>query len=91
MDDCKKVNEILRAKEEFYCNLKMKDITDADYLHAKKVCKDFQIKKSGEYHELSLKSATLLLVDIFENFRKMCLKIYHLDSVKFLSAPGLAL
>ena len=32
----------------------------------------------------------LLLADVFENFRKMCLKIYHLDLVKFLSDPGLA-
>ena len=37
-----------------------------------------------------LKSGTLLLAYHFENFRKMCLKIYHLDPVKFLSAPGLA-
>ena len=36
------------------------------------------------------KSGTLVLLDVFENFRKMCLKIYHLDPVKFLSAPGLA-
>ena len=38
-----------------------------------------------------LKSDTLLLADVFENFRKMCLKIYELDPVKFLSAPGLSL
>ena len=37
-----------------------------------------------------LKSDTLLLADVFVNFRKMCLKIYHLDHVKFPSAPGLA-
>ena len=36
-----------------------------------------------------LKSDTLLLADVFENFRKMYLKIYHLDPVKFISAPGL--
>ena len=29
-------------------------------------------------------------LNVFENFRKMCLKIYHLDPAKFLSAPGLA-
>ena len=35
-------------------------------------------------------SNTLLLADVFGNFRKMYLKIYHLDPVKLLSAPGLA-
>ena len=68
----------------------MKDITDADYMHAKRVCKVFEIKHLGEYHNLYLKSVTLLLANVFRNFRKMCLKIYHLDIAKFFSAPGLA-
>ena len=68
----------------------MEDITDADYVHGKRVCKDFEIKNVGEYHDFYLKSDTLLLADVFENFRKMCLKIYHLDLVKFISATGLA-
>ena len=59
-------------------------------MHAKKVCKDFKIKKLGEYHDLYLKSDTSLSPDVFENFRRMCLKLYHLDPVKFRSAPGLA-
>ena len=33
---------------------------------------------------------TLLLADVFENFRNICIKIYKFDPVKFLSAPGLA-
>ena len=68
----------------------MEDITDADYAHAKRVCKDFEIKNLGEYHDLYVQSNTLLLADVFENFRNMCLKIYELDPAKFLSAPGLA-
>ena len=52
--------------------------------------KTLKEKKLGEYHDLYLKSGALLLTDVFENFRKMCLKVYHLDPVKFLSAPGLA-
>ena len=80
----------LPEKEEFYSNLKMEDITNADYIHAKRVCKDSEIINLGEYHDLYLKSDALLLVDVFENFRKMCLKIYELDPAKFLSSPGLA-
>ena len=49
----------------------MEDIADADYMHAKRICKDFEIKKLGQYHDLYLKSDILLLVDIFENFRKI--------------------
>ena len=65
----------------------MEDITDADYMHVKRVCKDYEIKNLGEYYDLYLKSDTLLLGDVFENFQKMGLKIYHLDPAKFLSAP----
>ena len=76
--------------EGFYSDLNMKDITDADYIYANSICKDFEIKNLAECHDLYLKSDTLLLADVFKNFRKMCLKIHYLDLVKFLSAPGLA-
>ena len=56
----------------------------------KRVWKDFQTKTLGEYNDLYLKSHMLLLVDVFENFRKMCLKYYWLDPAKFISAPWLA-
>ena len=49
----------------------MEDVTDADYVHAKRVCKDFKIKNLGEYHDFYLKSDTLLLADVFKNFRKI--------------------
>ena len=65
----------------------MEDITDADYMHEKRACKDLEIKHLGEYHDLYLKSDTLLLAYVFENFRKIFLKRYELDPVKFLSAP----
>ena len=91
MDDWQKFNETkLHEKQEFDSNLNMEYIIDVDYMHGKRVCKDFEIKNLGEYHDLYLQSDPFLLADVFENFRKMCLKIYHLDPVKFLSAPGLA-
>ena len=47
-------------------------------------------KNLGAYDDLYLQSDTLLLVDVFENFRNMCIKVYELDPAHFLSAPGLA-
>ena len=85
MDDWEKFNKTtLPEKEEFYSKLNMEHIKDADYINSKRVCKDFETKNLGEYHDSYLKSDTLLLADVFKNFRKMCLKIYHLDPVKFL-------
>ena len=91
MDEWEKCNDTkLTEKEEFYSNLNIEDITDADYIHAKRVCKGFEIKNLGEYHDFYLKSNTLLFSDVFESSRKMCLRIYHLDALKFSSAFGLA-
>ena len=55
-------------------------------MHPKRTCKYFKIKHLGEYHDLYLKSDTLLLADVMENFRKMFLLIYHLDPAKIPSA-----
>ena len=91
IDDWEKFNETsLPEKEDFYSHLTMEDITDADYAHANRVCKDFEITNLGDYHDLYVQSDTLLLADVFEDFRNMRLKIYKLDPTKFLSAPGLA-
>ena len=48
-------------------------------------CKDI-----SDYHDLYVQSDTLLLADVFENFRKMCLEIYELDPTYFVFEPGLA-
>ena len=63
----------------------MEEITDLDYMHGKRICKEL-----GESHDLFLKSDKLLLADVFENFRNMWIKIFELDPAKFISAPGLA-
>ena len=92
MDDWEKFNEASSSqkKKDCYSHLNMEDITDADYAHEKRVCKDFEIKNLGEYHDLYVQSNSLLLADVFEDFRNICLKIYELDPAKFLSVPGLA-
>ena len=59
-------------------------------MHAQKVWEVFEIRDLGEYHNLFVRTDTLLLADVSENFRNMCLEIYGLDPVYFVSAPGLA-
>ena len=88
MDKWEKFKEkSLPSKEDFYSNLNMEDIGDIDYRHGNNVFKGFKL---GDYHDLYVQSDTLLLVDVFENFRDMCLKEYELDPAHFLSLPGLA-
>ena len=57
----------------------MEEITGLDYMYTKRFYTDFEIKKLGEYDDLYLKNDILLLGDVSKNFRKMFLKIYHLD------------
>ena len=80
----------LPDKKAFYSELNLEDITDKDYEYAQKVREVFEIKNLGEYHDLYVQSDTLLLADVFENFRDKCIKIYELGPAHFLSAPGLA-
>ena len=91
IDSWERFNETsLPDKESFYSELNKEDITDEEYAHAQKVWKVFKIKNLGEYHDLYVQSDTLLLSDVFENFRDKCLDIYQLDPIYFLSAPGLS-
>ena len=90
MDNWKKFDETsLPNKESFYSNLNMEKIDDIDYRHGNNVFKRFKLKNLGEYHDLYVQSDTLLLADVFENFRNMCLKVYELDPAHFLSLLGL--
>ena len=90
--DClKKLDETsLPPKEEFYSKLTGEDITDEDYQHAYTVWKEFNIESMKAYHKLYNLSDVLLLSDIFENFRSICMNHYGLDLAWYFSAPGLA-
>ena len=91
MDSWERFNETsLSNKEAFYSSLNMEDVTDADHRHAKSVFKNLNNKNLGDYHDFYLKSDTLLLADVFENFRKKCIKIYELDPAHCLCEPKLA-
>ena len=80
----------LPPREAFYSKLSGRGITEKDYKHAWNVWNSFKMKTFKEYHELYNVTDVLLLADVFENFRDICLKIYGLDPVYYFTAPGLA-
>ena len=91
MDSWERFDETsLPDKEAFYSSLNMEDITDVDHRHAKRVFKNLNNENLGDYHDLHVQSDTLLLADVFENFRNKRIEIYALDPAHFLSAPGLS-
>ena len=91
MDSEEKFNDTkLPPREAFYSKLSGKGITEKDYEHAGNVWISFKMKTFKEYHELYNITDVLLLADVFENFRDLCLKIYGLDPVYYFTAPQLA-
>ena len=74
MDNWRKFNETsLPDKKSFYSELNKEDIADEDYAHAQKVWKVFEIKNLGKYNDLYVQGDTLLLADVFANFRDRCI------------------
>ena len=91
VDNWERFNETsLPSKKDFYSNLNMEDIDDIDNRHGNNVLKGFKLENLGDYHDLYVQKDTLLLADVFENFRDMGIKEYELDPAHFLSLPGLA-
>ena len=90
MDSWQRFGETSLPDKAFYSNLNMENITGVDYRHGETVFEYLINKNLGDYHDLYVQSDTLLLADIFENFRTMRIKVYELDPAHFLSAPGLA-
>ena len=91
MDSWERFSETsLPSKEDFYSNLNMEDVSDIDYRRANNVFKGFKLENLGDYHDLYAQSDTLLLADVFNNFRDMCIEEYEIDPAHFLSLPGLA-
>ena len=68
----------------------MSGISEKDHQHTCKVWNEFGLKNMGDYHDLYLEADVILLANVFESFRKVCLDNYGLDPAHFYTAPGLA-
>ena len=91
MNGIKKFSEEkLPTKEELFSKLNDCGISDEDFDHAKRIWKEFGVKNLGEYHDLYLKSDVLLLADVFEEFRNVCMENYSLDPAWYYTSPGLS-
>ena len=82
-------DEQLPSKEQFYSRLSEEDVTNGDYKEAKQIWKHFDFKNMGEYHDLFLKKDVVLLTDVFENLKDMCLSFNGLDPV-YCTLPNFA-
>ncbi|KAJ8909922.1 hypothetical protein NQ315_017226 [Exocentrus adspersus] len=80
----------LPSKEKFFNDLTNESLSDKDYERANKVWNTFKCETLGDYAYVYLKSDVLLLADVFENFRKVCLEQYKLDPAHYLTAPSLS-
>lgn len=85
LNDCS-----LPSKADFYSLLHERVISDESYAYAWKIWKHFNIQTLGEYSDLYLKTDVLLLTDIFEKYRRVCLTTYGLDPANFYTSPGFA-
>lgn len=80
----------LPPKEAFYSHLTESHIEDKEYERAKRIWEHFGVKNLGEYHDLYLRTDVLLLTDIYENFRDLCLEYYGLDPAHYFTLPNFA-
>ena len=91
MNSLEKFSETqLPAKEEFYSKLNDCGISDEEYDYAETIWEKFELKNLGEYHDLYLKTDVLLLADVFEEFRNICMENYSLDPAWYYTSPGLS-
>ena len=79
----------LPLRSAFYSSLNSKGISDKDYSHPQSVWREFNISNMRKYHDLYLLSDTLLLANVFNEFRSICLGNYSLDPAHCYTAPGL--
>ena len=80
----------LPNKNAFYSQLTETNIENEEYERAKRIWAHFGIKNLGEHHDLYLRTDVLLLTDVYEKFRDLCLEYYGLDPAHYFTLPNFA-
>ena len=80
----------LSPKATFYSSLTEEDISEIDYTHAQRVFNHFNMTELGDYHNFYLLTDVLLLADVFETFRELCLQHYGFDPTHNYTPPDLS-
>lgn len=80
----------LPSQHDFYSALTETAIDQEQYEHAREVWRTFNCSTLADYSDLYLKTDVLLLVDVFEAFRTVCMEIYGLEACSFITIPGLS-
>ena len=73
-----------------FSSLKGKCISEKDNLKPDNIWNLFKITTMGDYHDLYLKVAVLLLAGVFQKSINTCLNYYGLNSCHYFSSPGLS-
>ena len=81
----------LPSIDKFFSKLYSKTISEEEYGRAQDVWNHFGIQTMRDYHDLYLKTDTLLLADVFENFRQVAISNYGLDPCHYFTSPGLSM
>ena len=74
--------------KNFYDILKLKKCKQEDYDRAIQICNMFKCKSIKDYLAIYLKCDVLILADIIECFRNMCLQNYGLDQIYYYKSPN---
>ena len=92
LDSFEKFNEPFPPHGPLWYNslTKSVDITKEQHIFALGVYNDFKCRNLGDYHDVYLRTDVLILGDIFQKFREVCIQVYNLDPAHFYSAPNLS-
>jgi len=91
MTDISKFDEPrLPSKGSFYSTLTETGISDEDYDRAHDIWSAYKCETMKDFHDAYLTTDVLLLADVFENFRSICMQNYELDPAHFYTTPGLS-